>query len=183
MTENPYTPPQTSPQAVDSNTQFQTVELASKLSRLGAVILDIIILFIVLIPVLLILIILGIFSDGPSDASFLELIGNLPDNMITDIISGLLGIIVYVAINGYLLAKSGQSIGKKILGIKIVDYHTNQLLPASRVIGTRYVLNSLITLVPSVGNFYSLVDALFIFSRDQRCIHDLIANSKVIKAR
>ena len=42
----------------------------------------------------------------------------------------------------------------------------------------RTVLNWIIALVP----FYALVDVLFIFRNDQRCIHDLIAGTKVIKA-
>ena len=41
----------------------------------------------------------------------------------------------------------------------------------------RSFLNSLIGMVP----FYSLVDVLFIFRDDQRCIHDMIAGTKVVK--
>ncbi len=78
----------------------------------------------------------------------------------------------------YLLTTSGQTIGKKLLNIRIVKYDdesdggfvTNVLL--------RGVVNGVIGIVP----FYAIVDVLFIFRDDQRCIHDLIASTKVIKA-
>ncbi len=42
----------------------------------------------------------------------------------------------------------------------------------------RMVLNGALGLIP----FYSLVDALFIFRSDRRCIHDLIAGTVVVKS-
>ncbi len=78
----------------------------------------------------------------------------------------------------YLLTTAGQTIGKKVMNIKIVKFDdeseggfvTNVLL--------RGIVNGVIGIIP----FYGLVDVLFIFREDQRCIHDLIASTKVIKA-
>ena len=36
--------------------------------------------------------------------------------------------------------------------------------------------------IPVVGLYLLLIDILFIFSRQRRCIHDLIAGTRVIKA-
>jgi uncharacterized RDD family membrane protein YckC len=33
-----------------------------------------------------------------------------------------------------------------------------------------------------VGNFVGILDALFIFRSDRRCIHDLIAATRVVRA-
>jgi uncharacterized RDD family membrane protein YckC len=42
----------------------------------------------------------------------------------------------------------------------------------------RVILNGILGFIP----FYSLVDVLFIFRDDRRCIHDLIAGTKVVEA-
>jgi uncharacterized RDD family membrane protein YckC len=88
------------------------------------------------------------------------------------------GLLALAAYQIYLLSVFGQTIGKRAMNVRIVTndreanggFVTNVLL--------RTVLNSIIAIVP----FYALVDILFIFRNDQRCIHDLIAGTKVIKA-
>jgi hypothetical protein len=37
-------------------------------------------------------------------------------------------------------------------------------------------------MIPFLGNFIALVDALAIFTSERRCLHDLVANTKVIEA-
>ncbi|MEA2700447.1 MAG: hypothetical protein QOI66_4718, partial [Myxococcales bacterium] len=44
----------------------------------------------------------------------------------------------------------------------------------------RGVVNGIISAIPYLGGLYALVDALFIFRDDRRCIHDLIAGTRVI---
>ena len=96
---------------------------------------------------------------------------NIPEILIV-------GLLALAAYQIYLLSAFGQTIGKRAMKVKIVTHDreinggfvTNVLL--------RTVLNSIIAFVP----FYALVDILFIFRNDQRCIHDLIAGTKVIKA-
>ena len=46
-----------------------------------------------------------------------------------------------------------------------------------RVIGLRYVVTKVLYNIP----FFALIDILFIFGSEKRCIHDYIARSKVIK--
>ena len=35
----------------------------------------------------------------------------------------------------------------------------------------------------TVGQIVGIVDSIFIFRKDKRCLHDLIADTRVIKAR
>jgi uncharacterized RDD family membrane protein YckC len=88
----------------------------------------------------------------------------------------------FLLIHGYLLKKYGQTVGKKILGIRIADMNGN-LPHFAKVIFLRYLSISLVTLIPVVGNYLSLVDVLFIFGSERRCVHDLLAGTKVVKVR
>ena len=88
---------------------------------------------------------------------------------------------VFWAINGYLLAKHGQTVGKKIAGTRIVDSESGRLVPLSRVFWLRYLPISLVGQIPHGVSFLCSIDILFIFRRDKRCIHDLIAGTKVVK--
>jgi hypothetical protein len=45
----------------------------------------------------------------------------------------------------------------------------------------RSILPGLIGGIPGVGPIFRIVDILFIFREDQRCIHDLMAGTTVIK--
>jgi len=86
-----------------------------------------------------------------------------------------------LAIDLTLLARNGQTIGKKLLGIKVVRVDGS---PVSlyRVFFLRYVCNTILTLVPFFGSLYSVVDSLMIFSESRRTVHDRIADTIVIKA-
>jgi uncharacterized RDD family membrane protein YckC len=96
-------------------------------------------------------------------------------NSIEIMLACILGVVVFQI---YLLSKDGQSIGKKMLGIKIVKYDTGQNGGFMTNVVMRLILNGIIAIIP----FYGLVDVLFIFRQDQRCIHDLIAGTKVVTA-
>jgi uncharacterized RDD family membrane protein YckC len=91
-----------------------------------------------------------------------------------------------LAINIYqwvLLSRDGQTIGKKVLGIRIVNYVGGENPGFGRAVGLRLWVNGILGSLPTVGAFYGLIDILFIFSADRRCIHDLIAGTKVISFR
>lgn len=90
------------------------------------------------------------------------------------------GLLIYLAVNGYLLVKQGQTVGKKLVGVRIVDSSSERLVSFGRVFGIRYFLPALIIQIPIVGTLFSLVDSLFIFRKDKRCIHDLMAGTKVV---
>ncbi|NWK55106.1 RDD family protein [Verrucomicrobiaceae bacterium N1E253] len=180
MSENPYLAPQTDVQNITNEEAPRYVELASRWARLGALILDNLILSVVFIPVVFLVIYL---DDMSGSGTMLDKMIVMSGTWTWTVLTAVVGVVAYVALNGYLLVNSGQSIGKKVLGIQIVDYETYQLLPFGKVIGLRYVLAQAIMHLPFVGWLFALIDAICIFSSDKRCVHDMFAGSSVIKAR
>ncbi|SMC22152.1 Uncharacterized membrane protein YckC, RDD family [Andreprevotia lacus DSM 23236] len=91
------------------------------------------------------------------------------------------GLASFLLVHTYFLHKNGQTIGKKLLKIAIVT--TDGAKPSLlTLLVKRYLPVFLIRLVPFVGNLLGLVDVCFIFREDRRCLHDLIAGTKVIKS-
>lgn len=86
---------------------------------------------------------------------------------------------VYVAVNGYFLSKNGQTVGKKLLGIKVV-MTDDSAASFSQLVFVRYLILATITQVPVVGSFVGLVDSVMIFGKTKQTLHDRIANTKVI---
>ena len=86
----------------------------------------------------------------------------------------ILGIPIYQVV---LLTRDGQTIGKKLLDIRIVDVETGQNAGFGSNVVMRAWVNALLNAIP----LYGLVDILFIFRQDRRCIHDLIAGTRVVK--
>lgn len=75
-----------------------------------------------------------------------------------------------------MVSKQGQTIGKKLLGIRIVRKDTMENGGFVVNVLKRGFLNGLLSLIPG----YFLVDSLFIFREDRRCIHDMIAGTIVV---
>lgn len=96
------------------------------------------------------------------------------------IIFTIFGFLTYLAVNGKSLAKDGQSIGKKVLGIKIVRSDGSHA-DFSRIVSRRLVPVQALPLIPFLGGLFSLVDLICIFRESGQCIHDQIADTKVIK--
>ena len=92
-----------------------------------------------------------------------------------------LWLVVLFAINVVLLHKYGQTTGKKLMSIKIIQVDGSRAR-LGRTLGLRYIVNALPSAVPLIGNIYPLVDTLLIFRQDRRCIHDFIAGTIVVNA-
>ena len=86
-----------------------------------------------------------------------------------------------------MVSMRGQTIGKRPIGIRIVRFgdgsnpgFARAWLLRSLVVGLIGTLAALI--LPMLGNVFSIVNYAFIFRADRRCLHDLIADTKVVKA-
>lgn len=156
------------PQSEVAEASTGQLVLASRWARLFASIVDSIILMIAVLPIAFAL---GIF-DGLAESE--------PDLMFTAVTT-LLSIAAFIVLNGHLLANYGQTIGKKIFKIKIVDMEGRQV-SFGKLIGLRYVPWWLVSSLPVNFNALPLVNVLFIFRRDKRCVHDLIAGTQVVNA-
>src|SRR5262245_55510932 len=143
--------------------------LASRLARLGATIVDVIIALAIGLPI-------G-FATGYLQRA-MEQSASLGEMMV----HGAGGMILFLLLHGYFLATRGQTIGKMAVGVRIVDYNSGQLLSFGKLIGLRYVPVWLVSAIPFVGGCLGLVDILFIFGNERRCVHDLIAGTKVVEA-
>jgi len=152
----------------DNNNEQDYSNLASRWARLGAVIIDTLILMAIILPCL-------IFSGY-----FAYQMEHPEAQYALMALSTLIGFIVFTILHGYFLKKSGQTIGKKMLGIKIVDMNGNQL-SLSALIFKRYFPINLINAIPVIGGILALINLLFIFSKSKRCVHDRIAGTQVIK--
>lgn len=72
----------------------------------------------------------------------------------------------------------GQSIGKRMLGIKVVRAN-GQPIELWRIILLR---NVVVHVVAQMCGLLGLVDALLIYGEEQRCLHDYLADSIVVVA-
>lgn len=93
----------------------------------------------------------------------------------------LIGFTTIAAIQGYPLHATGQTWGKRVLKIKIVDLAGNK--PPLLTLLTRRILPIHVAgAIPFIGPLLTLIDTLLIFRNDRRCAHDLIAGTKVVSA-
>lgn len=167
MESNPYQPPEA--KLVDETVRGDAVQ-AERMQRFLAAFIDGLIALAIGVPVAFLL---GSFDYARR--------GIRPPFALT-LAAVAIGFVSFVLIQGWFLHTSGQTIGKKVIGIRIVDID-GKVPPITRMLGLRYLPTQLAALIPVVGGFYALVDVLFIFRQDHRCLHDLVAGTRVVKVK
>jgi len=165
LEQNRYAPPQAT--VSDVAMSADGPQLASRGRRLGAVILDSIILGVLGVGIL------SLLGRSPFSPPASGMVGFVAGNFVV-------GVIVFLAVNGYLLVKRGQTVAKSLLGLRIVR-PDGEAVTAGRILGLRYGVGYLIGMVPFLGGIYGLIDALLIFRDTRRCLHDNIADTIVIR--
>ncbi|ENW03496.1 RDD family protein [Acinetobacter beijerinckii] len=89
-------------------------------------------------------------------------------------------LIIMLMIQAFFIAKSGQSIGKKIAKIKIVDVEQNTQVNSIRAFWLRSVLFIILNLL--FMPFITLIDyTFFVFNKNRQTLHDKLAKTKVVK--
>ncbi len=91
---------------------------------------------------------------------------------------GLAGTAVLLGLQLYWVSTLGQTIGKKLVGTRIVLKDTLQNGGFVTNVLKRGLVSGILNFVPG----FFLVDSLFVLREDRRCIHDFIAGTCVIKA-
>jgi uncharacterized RDD family membrane protein YckC len=161
--DNPYATPRVSgPRA--GYTAADSGSLATRGSRLAASLIDGFAAMVILLPALAAVFFAGA-NEGPS--GFVILLAA---------VSGL-GFLVFAVYQLSMLIRQGQTLGKKSMNIRIVNYSDGQVPSAGRLLGMRYFVNSLLGQIP----LYSVLDVLLIFGSEKRCIHDYLAGTKVVE--
>jgi uncharacterized RDD family membrane protein YckC len=94
----------------------------------------------------------------------------------------LLAVLILAIVQLYMLTLRGQTIGKRVMGIKIVNLNDEALPGFFKIQVLRGLVPGLLAAVPYIGCLFWIVDSCFIFRDDRRCIHDLIAGTKVVVA-
>lgn len=163
MQENPYAPPLSN--LVDQKST--AIVLASRWKRFWAASLDGVISMLIITPIMY-------FTGG-----FQSISGGQKNPFLYTVSIGLVGILIFVLIHGRLLSQYGQTVGKRILGIRIADLEGN--VPSiKRHILPRYAFTSLMPYIPILGAWLSLIDLLLIFGKSKRCVHDRVGKTIVI---
>ena len=92
-----------------------------------------------------------------------------------------LALLAWCIVTAWLVAANGQSIGKRLVGIKVVRSDGSRASFA-RIFLLRNVVNGLPNLLPYVGWLYQLIDPLLIYQESRQCLHDKIADTIVVRA-
>ena len=121
-------------------------------------------------------------SDGTIDEGARAVVGAMTLGAFLGWIAAIVvPISIMTAIQVYYLSKYSQTIGKRMLKMQIVRVEDGQ--PAG--FGNGFILRTLCNnviggLLFFTAGAYFVIDACFIFRDDRRCIHDLIAKTKVV---
>jgi uncharacterized RDD family membrane protein YckC len=164
---NPYQPPVFDQGALPQPTASGV--LASRVERLGAAIFDGMLSGVVLIPLQ---IALGVY-DG--------VLHGRPQGALAELGWSLGAFVLYLGLHGYLLATAGQTIGKRVVKIRIVNFAGGGTTPFSKILLSRLLPVQALALIPKVGLLVPLIDILLIFGKDLRCLHDRLAGTMVVK--
>ena len=141
----------------EENFEFSQ-ELASVKSRALAVFWDVFILMVIFLPV-------NVFRSAALEISYIFTVYSL---------------LMFIQV--YLLIKSGQTIGKKIMKIRISQVHSpNEPVSFFKIIILRFVINDLVYLTPIIGLIYLALDHGLALFKPHRCLHDYLAGTVVTK--
>ena len=162
--ENPYATPRAPAVRAEYPAAARSDALASRGSRLAASLIDGLAAVVILLPALAAILFVGEDESlSTTGLSFVALSG-----------IAFLGFAVYQL---SMLVREGQTLGKKVVNIRIVNYSDGQIPSSGRLLGVRYIVNSLLGNIP----FYTILDVLLIFGNERRCIHDYLAGTKVVE--
>lgn len=139
---------------------------ASRGARLGAALIDGVILFG--------LVVVAVLFAGVGRGVERGLVAPLPGIIVFGV-----GGLSLIIVNIVLLARFGQSLGKRALGIAIVRTDGSRC-ELWRILVLRVLVVRAISFVPMVGLLFSLVDMVMIFGEERRCVHDYMADTIVV---
>jgi uncharacterized RDD family membrane protein YckC len=176
-TPNNYAPPQSV--VADISSSDVPFEKATRLSRLGAVLLDGLIFTIPFIPSYAAAV--SVMTHmRPNPYNYVAVWSAMASSGMWFYLALLINLALIV-LTTVLVYRNGQTIGKKLVGIKVARTDGSRASLA-RIFWLRYLLNSVIMYVPFLGGIYFLVDSCMIFGEQRRCCHDYIADTIVIRA-
>jgi len=170
---DPFTPPAAN--LDPRHSASYDLPLATRGSRFVAALLD----GLVMVPLFIVGCVVAYLFMGNSLADTSQSTGRAV-GMITGMYVCVLPIVIY---QWYLVAKRGQTLGKKWMRIQIVKMDNSPVNFVSGVVLRSWVLGLVLGLsnfTGGIGGLVGLIDSLAIFASDRRTLHDRIAGTKVI---
>ncbi len=182
---NPY---QSSVTGQNASASGGPQELASIGQRIGGTLLDGLLSLLMMIPGLFVgggMIVAGVAAAAQAEAE-----GGASTETAALVGGGILlgGLIIAgnalipMVVNIVLISKSGQSLGKKIVGTKMVDQNTGVTVGFVHGFLLRTFVFQLITGIPIIGGFIALADIVFLFTEGNQTLHDRLAGTRVVRA-
>lgn len=166
--ENPYATPSTDP--LPAHPVSGQLQLATPSERFGGAFIDGLINAVVIVPLMYLTGFMGTDASGhPAKTDFLH-----------TAMFAAIGFAFFAAIQWKFLKATGQTIGKKVAKTRIVTMEGKKP-EIGDLLGKRYLFMNFLGVIPVVGGVLALVNALFVFRKDRRCIHDQVAGTQVVK--
>ncbi len=172
--QNPFAPPR----AIVADKQIEAasgIVLATRMSRLLAVIVD-------SLPSFAIMIVGGITWAVTVGLHATPAAGDLfPAGAGAVIAVAVIGFLAYAGWNIYLVYSFGQTFGKRVMGIRVVRTDGSRAT-FKRIVFMRWGILVVVSFIPAVGSIMTLVDPLMIFRDSRQCLHDNVADTLVATA-
>lgn len=172
---NPYAAPVAKVDRPDAPL-VEGMEMASRLSRLAANTLDSV--FILLLSGAI-----GVmfYYGNGEDAWLASMLGEDGESLTLSALAGIVVVIYgsFVVLNVIPLRARGQTLAKRMLGIRIVTEDGQQAGLVRCLL--RFMIPGLINQIPFGGRIFALVNVLRIFQSDHRCFHDIMFQTRVVK--
>ncbi|MBN2291483.1 MAG: RDD family protein [Pirellulales bacterium] len=164
---NPYQAP---PETIDGRPPFDThsIKYASRWLRLGGAMID----SLIVLPLFVVLSIWYLADLNPET--------QVPWSVEQQFASILLGLVVFLALNGFLIYYRGQTLGKLICRTVVVNKSDLCQVSGNRYVFLRYLPIALAGGIPVIGGLIGLADTLAIFRPEKNCLHDDVAGTRVI---
>jgi uncharacterized RDD family membrane protein YckC len=174
---NPYLPTAVLGASPLLAAQLQSRPLAGRGARLGAVVLDNVLMGLCAVPAIppYMALLEATENGGDPSAALSGSGGSL-------LAAGLLLMLVFGIVQLVLLSRTGQTVGKRICRVRVARFEDGTNPGFVKAVLLLGFVPGLIGAIPLLGLVFALVNICFIFREDKRCIHDLIAGTNVLEA-
>lgn len=143
-------------------------DLASRLRRFIATVID---LLVTALTGVLVMLVTGLLENAEAYSSTATIVMRALT----------IGVIAYLLLHGWLLHRRGQTIGKAMMGIRIIDTATgNKALLWKLLLIRLWFLPMILLLAITPLALIPIVDQGFIFTRSRRCLHDWLCGTSVV---
>lgn len=173
--------------------RFRVGPKASPWTRFGAALVDGLVIGLLAAPVLVVCMVflVPMFVDvralenteGMDQAQRDALLAQVTRGFVTAYsVSAALAYILPIVVYAVMLTNSGQTPGKKVCKIRVVDGQTKALAGFVRTVLLRSWMFNVLYGIPLLGAVLWIVDHCMIFGDDRTCLHDRVAGTIVVQS-